>query len=247
MTILNDPATLQSYNPQRKTHIVADTSEVGTQCSIYQEKTQDTGAKTWVPIDHVSRALTEQEQDYSPIERESLGLQWGLEQFRYYVVGSSFTAWTDHEPLLPIYNNQQKLTSKRISKHRDRVQDLCYQLRYLKGKEMPCDYGSRHPNSLDHLTKQEQASQGFDVGNTIYVRKIINLHNSPNAIDIATIKEESQDDPEYQKLLRALKESDKNPPQDTLVSKTIYSGHLKKATRIHHKTHSSAKPYTQGT
>ena len=79
MTILNDPATLQSYDPHRKTHIITDTSEVGTQCSIYQETKQDTGAMTWVPIDHVSRALTEQERDYSPIERESLGLQWGLE------------------------------------------------------------------------------------------------------------------------------------------------------------------------
>jgi len=72
MTILNDPATLQSYDPQRKTHVVVETSELETQCSIYQEKKQETKTATWVPIDHVSRALTETEQDYSPIERESL-------------------------------------------------------------------------------------------------------------------------------------------------------------------------------
>jgi len=57
MTILNDPATLQSYDPQRKTHVVVETSELETQCSIYQEKKQETKTA---------------EQDYSPIERESL-------------------------------------------------------------------------------------------------------------------------------------------------------------------------------
>jgi len=61
---------------------------------------------TWVPIDHNSRALIEVEQRYSPIERESLGLCFAMEEFQYYVVGSQFTAWTDHEPLIPIYNNR---------------------------------------------------------------------------------------------------------------------------------------------
>ena len=68
--ILNDPATLQSYKPKRKIHVVADTSEIGTQCSIYQEKKHETVTASWVSVDHVSRDLTKREQDYSPIERE---------------------------------------------------------------------------------------------------------------------------------------------------------------------------------
>ena len=90
------------------------------QGSLYQE----IETNVWVPVDHASRTLTSTEQRYSPIERESLAQSWTTEQFRFYVVGKSFTTWTDHEPLLEIYNNKQKPTSKRIAKHRDAIQDL---------------------------------------------------------------------------------------------------------------------------
>ena len=68
LKLMESPATLRPFNPQLPTHFVADSSEVGIQCSIYQEREDN----TWIPIDHTSRSLTEQEQDYSPIERESL-------------------------------------------------------------------------------------------------------------------------------------------------------------------------------
>ena len=138
MQILDNPSTLQPYVLGRATHVVTDTSEHGIQASIYQEKFIK-GCKsreTWVPIDHVSRALTPRERDYSPIERESLGLAWGAEQFRYYLVGQEYTAWTDHEPLLSIYNNKHKPASKRISSHRNNIQDLQFHVKHLKGKRL---------------------------------------------------------------------------------------------------------------
>ena len=60
MHILDDPATLQPYVLNRPTHVVTDASEHGIQASIYQETDdgQRKGRDTWVPIDHVSRALT---------------------------------------------------------------------------------------------------------------------------------------------------------------------------------------------
>ena len=73
MKIMNDPATLQPFHIDRKTHVMADSCEFGIQGSIYQ----------WVPIDHASRALTPVEQNYSPLERESLGQSWIMEQFRF--------------------------------------------------------------------------------------------------------------------------------------------------------------------
>ena len=91
-------------------------------------------------------------------------------------------AWTDHEPLPSIYNNKQKQTSKRIAKHRDLVQDLDFKVMYLKGREMPCYYGSRHPNRIDHLSQEEQEKLGFDTRKDIYVRKVICLEHSPNYV-----------------------------------------------------------------
>ena len=111
--VMNDPATLHPFNPSRLTHIAADSSEQGMQGSIYQE----TEAGKWVPIDHASRCLTPTEQRYSPIERESLAQSWATEQFRFYVVGKPFTVWTDHEPLVEIYNKQQQSAKFKVATH----------------------------------------------------------------------------------------------------------------------------------
>ena len=162
--IMNNPSTLQPYKLGKHTHIVTDASEYGIQASIYQETTDHQTKTQWVPIDHASRTLTPTEQRYSPIERESLAISWGLEQFRFYVVGSRFTCWTDHQPLIPILNNIQKPTSKRISRHRDKIQDLQFTAKYLPGKNMPCDYGSRHATPINHLNAQEQEQLRFDNG-----------------------------------------------------------------------------------
>lgn len=88
------PSTLRPYDTSRNTHFVADSSEAGIQARIYQETSTSI---FWVPIDHISRTLTDTEKNYSPLERESLAQTWGMEQFRFYLVGGDFTAWIDHE------------------------------------------------------------------------------------------------------------------------------------------------------
>ena len=235
MEIISDPATLQAFRKDRKINLVSDASEVGIQASLYQELPHKHREKpTWVPVDHVSRALTETEQRYSPIERESLGLSWGMEQFRFYLVGGEFTAWTDHEPLLCIYNNRQKYTSKRIAKHRDAVQDLGFKLQYMKGKDMPCDYGSRHPNTIAHLSVDEQDHNGFDTGREVYVRKIICMDNSPNYVRLEQMEMAAERDATYKEAIRALQKGELASPRDspygkiwqqlTVVGQLIYKG-----------------------
>ena len=194
--IMKSPATLRPFSHNLKTHLVADASEVGIQASLYQCLPDG----TWVPIDHCSRALTATESGYSPIERESLAQSWGMNEFRYYLVGGEFEAWTDHDPILPIYNNFNKKTSKRISNHRDNVSDLQYTMRYMPGKEMPCDYGSRCPNPISHLSNEEMDSLGFDTGNKIHVMKI-NFEEYPDSIDWKEIKSLAKNDQEYLKTM----------------------------------------------
>ena len=59
---------------------------------------------------------------------------------------------------------------------------------YLKGAEMPCDYGSRHPKAIDHLTLEEQKDLGFDHGQDVYVRRMINISKSPAALKSEDIR-----------------------------------------------------------
>ena len=90
MKTISDPATLQPFYKERNTNFVSDASELGIQASLYQEVQQGHREKpTWVPVDHVSRALTDTVLRYSPIERESLGLSWGIVQFQFYLAGGN--------------------------------------------------------------------------------------------------------------------------------------------------------------
>ena len=87
---------------------MSDASPKGIQASLYQEEDD----KTWVPVNHVSRALSVEEQNWgSQIDWESLAKSWGMQQFRYYLSGCKFTSWGDQQPLIPLYNNFSRPSS----------------------------------------------------------------------------------------------------------------------------------------
>ena len=207
MNVMTAETTLRPYDLNKTTHFVADASPLGIQASIYQEDEN----QVWLPVDHLSRALTTTEQKYSPIEKESLAQSWGMNQFRYYLLGSKFNSWTDHKPLIPLYNNRQSPASKRIARHRDLIQDIDYTMKHLPGKENPCDFGSRHPLPIDHLEETEKAKLGLDLGNEIYVRKI-SIDNSPRAITVEDIKAAAANDQVYTELINCIKEGKSGNP-----------------------------------
>ena len=76
MNIMSSTTTLRPFVMDRPTHLVSDASPEGIQASLYQ-KQED---RTWVPVDHASRALTEEEKRWgSQIDWESLAMSWVIE------------------------------------------------------------------------------------------------------------------------------------------------------------------------
>ena len=51
------------------------------------------------PIAYASRTLTAALKNYSQIEREGLGIVFGLQKFHQYVYGRKFVLITDNKPL----------------------------------------------------------------------------------------------------------------------------------------------------
>ena len=201
LNMMNAETSLRPYRQDLKTHFVSDASPYGIQASLYNEQED----KTWVPVDHQSRALTTEEKAWgSQIDWESLAKSWGMEQFRYYLSGCKFTSWGDQQPLVSLYNNPSRKASARLDKHRHKVQDLCFTDRYIPGKENPCDYGSRHPRDITGLDYRELEKLGAGPGEERFIRRIF-PSDLPDAVSLDHIKEAAHREPTYQKLLAAVK------------------------------------------
>ena len=173
-----------------KTNLVTNAGPTGIAASVFQELKDG----TWVPIDHASRSLTPCEMNYSQIE-ESLAQAWGMNIHRYYLLGIQFDSYTDHQPLVPIYSGRRR-GNARVKRHRLKVQGFQYEMKYLPGKENPCDYQSRHPLPLETYSAQQLEDMVIDMDDELCINKIIT--------DDQMIQTATEQDPTMQKLIKAM-------------------------------------------
>ena len=85
------------------------------------------------PIGYASRSLTKAEKNYAVIELEALALVFGLQYFRSYLYGNSFTLATDHRPLKWLLEHQH--TSSRLTRWGLLLQEYDVSIVYTPGKE----------------------------------------------------------------------------------------------------------------
>jgi hypothetical protein len=97
------------------------------------------------PIAYASRTLLEAECRYAVIEREALGIYWGVNHFDEYLDGPKhFTIYTDHKPLCALMTKQ--LTNKRLVNYAARLSGYNFTICYRKGiHNANADVLSRYP------------------------------------------------------------------------------------------------------
>ena len=115
-----------------------DASDVGVGAVLLQEFE----GEGRLPIAYTSKKLLPREKNYSTIEKECLGIIWGIEKFRKYLYGVEFLLETDHKPLS--YLQTAKVLNPRIMRWAMRLQPYRFRIIAIRGQDnLGADYLSR--------------------------------------------------------------------------------------------------------
>ena len=105
---------LQLFDEKKEVTIQVDASLRGHGAALLQDKG---------PVEYASKSLTGTESRYSNIEREMLGILFGLERFHFYAYGRHVVVETDHKPLVTIFHKNLYKAPPRIARMLLRVQE----------------------------------------------------------------------------------------------------------------------------
>lgn len=169
------PTVLKYFDSSKPVTIQVDASLRGLGAVLLQESG---------PVAYASKALSETEERYSNIEREMLGLVFGLERFHYYAYGRPVNVETDHKPLEAIASKNLVRAPPRIARMLLRIQKYDVKIKYVPGRDIPmADALSRvNPLKGDHI-------KGLDISiHEMY------LHLNASPARIEQIKEETAKD-----------------------------------------------------
>ena len=125
--LIASPVILKYYDSKCPLVIQVDASQKGLGVAALQPQG---------PIAFASKSLTDAEKRYSNIERELLGIVFGLERFHYYAYGRHVVIETDHKPLTSIYNKNLASASPRLARMLLRIQKYDIEIKYVPGKDI---------------------------------------------------------------------------------------------------------------
>ncbi|XP_062603618.1 uncharacterized protein K02A2.6-like [Saccostrea cucullata] len=88
------------------------------------------------PVAYASRALNTAERNYAQIEKEMLGIVYGLQKFNEYVYGKTVLVETDHKPLESLFKKPLSSAPPRLQRMMLKVQQHDLVVKYKAGKEL---------------------------------------------------------------------------------------------------------------
>ncbi|KAL7834774.1 hypothetical protein SRHO_G00290210 [Serrasalmus rhombeus] len=111
------------------------------------------------PIAFASRTLNKAESNYAQIEREALGIVFGVRKFHQYLFGRKFTLLTDHRPLTTIFGPHvgiPSLAASRMQRWALLLSAHSYDIKYRKSElHANADGLSRLPLPVTHAEPKQ--------------------------------------------------------------------------------------------
>ncbi|XP_063961269.1 uncharacterized protein K02A2.6-like [Lytechinus pictus] len=173
--MLTSDALLVHYDNRRELKMSCDASSYGVGAVI--SHVMDNGETK--PIAFASRTLTKSERNYAQIEKEALGIIFGIKKFHQYLLGRNFTLITDHKPLLHLLGPKSSIptmAASRMQRWAILLSQYDYNIEYLSSKENAvADALSRLPHE-----DSEDGTEG-----SIYVTDVVDSNFPVTATEIA--------------------------------------------------------------
>ena len=91
------------------------------------------------PIAYASRSLSTVERKYSQLDKEALAILFGVSKFHHYLYGRHFIIYSDHKPLMHIFNQSKAvpvMASARLQRWALTLSSYHYSIKYRKGSHM---------------------------------------------------------------------------------------------------------------
>ncbi|CAL4061487.1 unnamed protein product, partial [Meganyctiphanes norvegica] len=89
-----------------------------------------------LPIAYASASLKDAQRNYAQVDREGLGVFWGINHFRQYLLCSDFELHTDCSALVKIFgpkNNLQGCAAGRLSRWATSLMEYSFTVKHIKG------------------------------------------------------------------------------------------------------------------
>ena len=192
---LSDDTALAFYDPNKNVRLVTDASGHALGVVLLQKESERDNYK---PLCYISRSLTPAEMNYSSIEKEALGIVWGIEKLHFYLYGKSFEVVSDHKPLKFIFSPNAKLNA-RIARWQIKLQAYDFKVLHEKG-ETNINFLSRNGADKNHVNN---LNNDYENEICLYLNFISEQH-TPKAMTLDEIKSATLHDKELIAVQHAL-------------------------------------------
>lgn len=103
--LLNSAEVLVHFSADQEWVLSCDASPYGVGALLSHKMDNDSER----PLGFMSHTLSPAEKRYSQLDKEGLAVIFGIKKFHKYLYGRVFTIYTDHKPLISLFNEKKAI------------------------------------------------------------------------------------------------------------------------------------------